>query len=41
MAVKVGDQIPDCPFLRPDGSPVRLSQFQAGALVVIFLRHLA
>jgi peroxiredoxin len=41
MAVKVGDRIPDCQFLRPDKTLVRLSEFRAQALVLIFLRHLA
>lgn len=41
MAVQVGERIPDCAFLRPDNTPIRLAEFQARALVLIFLRHLA
>lgn len=41
MTLRAGDQVADCTFLRPDGSPARLSDFPARALVVIFLRHLA
>ena len=41
MALALGDTVPDCTFQRPDGSAVRLSDFPARALVLIFLRHLA
>ncbi len=41
MALAVGDTVADCTFLRPDGTPVRLSEFEASALLLIFLRHLA
>jgi len=41
MMVSVGQSIPDCPFERLDGSPARLSDFHAKALVLVFLRHLA
>jgi peroxiredoxin len=41
VALKPGDTAPDCTFQRPDGSAVRLSDFPARALVLIFLRHLA
>ncbi len=33
--------VTDCTFLRPDGSPVRLSEFPAKAVLLVFLRHLA
>ena len=36
-----GQIVADCAFLRPDGSPVRLSEFSAEALVLVVLRHLA
>jgi hypothetical protein len=39
--MKTHDIVPDQTFLRPDGSEVRLSAFDANALVLIFLRHLA
>jgi peroxiredoxin len=36
-----GDTAPDLAFLRPDGSPVRLSDFcTSDLLLVVFLRHL-
>jgi peroxiredoxin len=36
-----GDTAPDLTFLRPDGSPVRLSAFlDREFLLVVFLRHL-
>jgi hypothetical protein len=35
------DPVDDFTFLRPDGGPVRLSDFGARALVLVFLRHLA
>ena len=41
MALRTGDLVADCTLLRPDGSRVRLSDFAAEALVLIFLRHLA
>jgi len=41
VPLRPGDTAGDCTFLRPDGTPVRLAQFDAAALVVIFLRHLA
>jgi hypothetical protein len=33
--------VPDFTFLRPDGTFVRLYDFRARALVLVFLRHLA
>ncbi|HZT79905.1 MAG TPA: hypothetical protein VFA26_06780 [Gemmataceae bacterium] len=41
MALHVGDVVPDLTFQQLDGTPVRLSQFEAKALVLVFLRHLA
>lgn len=41
MALMVGDLAPDCPLLRPDGSAARVADFDAAALVLVFLRHLA
>jgi hypothetical protein len=41
MAPSLGEAVNDLSFLRPDGTPVRLSDFPARALVLIFLRHLA
>jgi hypothetical protein len=41
MALKVGDVVDDFAFMRPDGSPCKLSDFRRGALLLIFLRHLA
>jgi hypothetical protein len=41
MPLQVGDTVPDCSFLRPDDTTVRLSAFVPPALAVIFLRHLA
>jgi hypothetical protein len=35
------EPVDDFAFLRPDGSAVRLSDFGARPLVLIFLRHLA
>ncbi len=40
MPLKLGEEVRDCTFLRPDDTPVRLSDFQDKPLVVIFLRHL-
>jgi hypothetical protein len=40
--VTPGDAIPDLTFLKPDGSPARLSEFLTSEyLLLIFLRHLA
>lgn len=36
---RVGDHVADLAFFRPDGSPVRLSEFP-GPLLLVFLRHL-
>ena len=37
-----GDVAPDLTFLRPDGTPVRLSEFlTSDFLLLVFLRHLA
>ena len=37
-----GDAVPDLTFLRPDGTPVRLSAFlDREFLLLVFLRHLA
>jgi peroxiredoxin len=40
MEPRIGDALGDFSFLRPDGTPVRLSEFPARAHVLIFLRHL-
>jgi peroxiredoxin len=39
LGLDMGSRVADLTFLRPDGSPVRLSEFQ-GPLLLIFLRHL-
>ncbi len=39
MALTVGDPVPDFTFVRPDGSPWRLTEMPK-PLVLIFLRHL-
>lgn len=40
--MNTGDTVPDLAFLRPDGGPVRLSEFcTSDALLLVFLRHLA
>jgi hypothetical protein len=39
--LRAGDPIQDLAFLRPDGGEVRLAAFDAAALVMVFLRHLA
>ena len=37
-----GDAAPDLTFLRPDGTPARLSEFlDREFLLLVFLRHLA
>jgi hypothetical protein len=36
-----GDVLPDLTLLRPDGTPVRLSELLSGPTLLIFLRHLA
>jgi hypothetical protein len=41
MAPETGAAVADFTFLRPDGTPVRLSDLGARSLVLIFLRHLA
>ena len=41
MSLQVGELVPNCTFLRPDETEVRLSGFEGKPLVVIFLRHLA
>lgn len=41
MAMEIGDEVPDLSSMRPNGTPVRLSEFTAPAVVLIFLRHLA
>ena len=38
---RVGDQIDDVTLTRPDGNAVRLSEFNAGPLILIFLRYFA
>jgi hypothetical protein len=39
--LKIGDAVPEVSLLRPDGSPARLTDFDAPALLLVFLRHLA
>jgi peroxiredoxin len=39
--VTPGDAAPDLTFLRPDGTPVRLSAFLDRDFLLVFLRHLA
>lgn len=41
MAFNLGDLVDDCTWARPDGSPLRLSDFAGKPLILIFLRHLA
>ena len=41
MPLRLGDAVPDCAFLRPDGALLRLAEFPDRVLVLIFLRHLA
>jgi peroxiredoxin len=41
MPLTTGQSTGDFTFLRPDGSPVKLSELRHGPLVLIFLRHLA
>jgi hypothetical protein len=41
MTLKIGDVLPDFVFLRPDGSPLPLSDVPGRPLLLIFLRHLA
>jgi peroxiredoxin len=41
MTLRIGDQVGDVELLRPDGTPVGLSEFTGRPLVVVFLRHLA
>ena len=40
MPLQIGDRVEDWTFLRPDGAPVRLSEFTAFRLLLVFLRHL-
>jgi hypothetical protein len=40
MAVAIGDAIADLTFQRPEGTPLRLSEFAGKPLMLIFLRHL-
>jgi peroxiredoxin len=39
--LKIGDAAPEVSLRRPDGTPARLTDFEAPALLVVFLRHLA
>ena len=41
MVLNIGDQVGELTFLQPNGEPIRLSEFTAPVLVLIFLRHLA
>ncbi len=41
MVLHLGEIVPDCTFERLDGTPARLSEFHARALLLVFLRHLA
>ena len=41
MAIRLGDPLPDFPFQKPDGTACHLSDFRRGALLLVFLRHLA
>ena len=38
--VAAGEHVDDLTWLRPDGTPVRLSEFGNRPVVLIFLRHL-
>jgi len=40
IILKPGDPVRDFTFLRPDGTPLRLTEFAGKPLVLIFLRHL-
>jgi hypothetical protein len=40
MAPARGQALPDFTFLRPDETPLRLSELDARAVVLLFLRHL-
>jgi hypothetical protein len=40
MAIQLGEVVEDLVLVRPEGTAVRLSEFPARALVMIFLRHL-
>jgi hypothetical protein len=39
--LRSGDRVPDPALERLDGTPARLSDYPAKALVLVFLRHLA
>ncbi len=41
MTLAIGDRVADVQLVRPDGTPVRLSEIAASAVVLVFLRHLA
>jgi hypothetical protein len=41
MALHLGDRVGTLTLLRPDGSPVALSEFAGKVVLLIFLRHLA
>ena len=41
MAPRIGANIDELTFLRPDGEPVAVSAFLGKPLLLVFLRHLA
>jgi peroxiredoxin len=41
VALKLGDEVGDLTFLRPDGSELHLAELRGRAVLLIFLRHLA
>lgn len=40
VALRIGDEVGNLVFLRPDGGTVALSAFTGRPLLLIFLRHL-
>jgi hypothetical protein len=41
MPLMIGERVANLTFQRADGTSVRLAEYTAKALVLIFLRHLA
>ncbi|HYV36572.1 MAG TPA: hypothetical protein VE988_12745 [Gemmataceae bacterium] len=41
MSIRLGDQINDMTFVRPDGSELHLAELRGRPVLLIFLRHLA